>query len=445
MFADREKSEAAVRNRTSVTDAGYDRPSMLAPLRPLRYAASPLGLRRSERPSASGITAAENAAVRDLSHGRVDLHAIGASVHHVAETHPRLTAVGARSLTQGRQALIGDPADRGHEIWHLAQQAMGAVRPTTIIGGAPVNADARLEADADRMGAAITRAATPATASSATISTIAMASPSEAIQRQVKKFKSESIMREPPIPDLLNSLDYAKFKETKPQIQKRITERTSNPKKNKTPMPKSIEATIAPNVFGQTALKRKTHKSGVVGKIGIDSLYLESKNYDVYEGGHLIPHEIWTSSDPQAHLADDYVNLVPMSRNLNVGTAENTWKNAEGKITQHWKNNNTFTVKVKVDTPRTKLHHYGRLAEVFDLSLKNINDAYKTVELWNWMPASIEAEETTNTITFSSVFENASHNVHGAISSGGELVSVLKETPIWNRCDIDLQDDLLDL
>lgn len=40
-----------------------------------------------------------------------------------------------------------------HEAWHIVQQKEGSVKPTRQIDGVPVNDDARLEREADRMGA----------------------------------------------------------------------------------------------------------------------------------------------------------------------------------------------------------------------------------------------------------------------------------------------------
>lgn len=114
------------------------------------YAASPL--------SRNGISTAENEAVRQLSGGRVNLHALNASVTQVPASDSRLAAVGARSYAQGRNALISAEADRGHELWHLAQQAMGQVRADTVIGDQPVNTHEGLEREADHMGSAIARA-----------------------------------------------------------------------------------------------------------------------------------------------------------------------------------------------------------------------------------------------------------------------------------------------
>ena len=93
----------------------------------------------------NGISVQENLAVRDLSQGRVDLHGIGASVERVASSDARLRSIGAHSLAQGSRALVGREQDRGHEIWHLAQQAMGRVQPDSSIAGQPVARHPRLE------------------------------------------------------------------------------------------------------------------------------------------------------------------------------------------------------------------------------------------------------------------------------------------------------------
>lgn len=103
----------------------------------------------------NGITPEENAAVNQLTGGQVNLHASGAKVEETSSSDSRLKSVGARSMAVGGEALIGDKQDRGHEIWHLAQQEMGMVKPTTSVNNQPVNDDPSLEKDADVMGAKI--------------------------------------------------------------------------------------------------------------------------------------------------------------------------------------------------------------------------------------------------------------------------------------------------
>lgn len=109
----------------------------------------------------TGISASENQMVSSLTGGKVDLHALDAQVRHVAPTDSRLREMGATSYTQGNLALIGNPKDRGHEIWHLAQQAQHRVRANVQIGGQPVNTDHRLEREADEKGSLIRQVAQP--------------------------------------------------------------------------------------------------------------------------------------------------------------------------------------------------------------------------------------------------------------------------------------------
>lgn len=105
--------------------------------------------------SVNGISHSENNAVKELSGGKVDLHESGAKVETTSSSDSRLKSVGARSMAVQGQAIVGDSRDRGHEIWHLAQQEMGQVQPTTEINGTPVNDDKGLENDADVKGAKI--------------------------------------------------------------------------------------------------------------------------------------------------------------------------------------------------------------------------------------------------------------------------------------------------
>lgn len=109
----------------------------------------------TQRETINGITAGENQTVNRLTGGQVDLHAMGAQVTEVDKDHPRLTAVNASSLTQGKEALVSQKKDRGHEIWHLAQQAMEDLPATKYENGHPINDDHQKEKDADVKGAII--------------------------------------------------------------------------------------------------------------------------------------------------------------------------------------------------------------------------------------------------------------------------------------------------
>ena len=61
----------------------------------------------------------------------------------------------AHTYAQGTQIHLapGQHQHLPHEAWHVAQQKQGRVQPTTEVNGASVNDDARLESEADAMGA----------------------------------------------------------------------------------------------------------------------------------------------------------------------------------------------------------------------------------------------------------------------------------------------------
>ncbi len=81
----------------------------------------------------------------------------GMALDHV-QVHYNSSApaqLGALAHTQGSDIHIapGQEQHLPHEAWHVVQQAQGRVKPTIDVGGTPVNDDAGLEAEADRMGA----------------------------------------------------------------------------------------------------------------------------------------------------------------------------------------------------------------------------------------------------------------------------------------------------
>ena len=60
---------------------------------------------------------------------------------------------GAYAYTQGNQVYLGPGKEKylGHELGHVVQQKQGAVKPTSMINGMPLNDDAGLEKKADHM------------------------------------------------------------------------------------------------------------------------------------------------------------------------------------------------------------------------------------------------------------------------------------------------------
>lgn len=211
--------------------------------------------------------------------------------------------------------------------------------------------------------------------------------------------------------------------------------------KTLTPVPTAIKATITPDTKKSVAVSRSSYKSGVVGKIGADNFFLMSGQYEVFEGGHLIPHELWTTTDPQSQYADDYVNLVPMSRTMNVGTNAHTWREQEKKILDYWNTGKSFTIDIALDHPVSHSYTYRLLGQRFGLTVKPGKED-DTIAIYNWIPNKVQATETTNSLLFEAAYENQIFNVHGSIMDGPGLVAVLQQTAIWARCDQALRDEL---
>lgn len=64
---------------------------------------------------------------------------------------PNPSGIGALAYTQGNNVFIGPGQEKhlSHELGHVVQQKQGRVKPTGAIGGSALNADPRLEKEAD--------------------------------------------------------------------------------------------------------------------------------------------------------------------------------------------------------------------------------------------------------------------------------------------------------
>jgi hypothetical protein len=98
--------------------------------------------------SQSGFPGALKAGVEALSGLAMD----DVRVHR---NSPEPAKLGALAYAQGSDIHLGPGQERHlpHEAWHIVQQKQGRVQATAQMKGVAINADAGLEADADRMGA----------------------------------------------------------------------------------------------------------------------------------------------------------------------------------------------------------------------------------------------------------------------------------------------------
>ncbi|WP_437536884.1 DUF4157 domain-containing protein [Sorangium sp. So ce726] len=391
-------------------------------------------------------TALPHAARIQRAFGDHDISAVRAHLGSDASASAR--AMGAAAYATGDHVVFdGWPSlhDAAHEAAHVVQQRAGVRLPRGIDTPGDRH-EQQAEAVARRVAAGqsasdlLGRAGAPAAAA-------APAAP--VIQRKVTSFDYKELRYDPPVTDLLDTIDYDYFTQSQKTVQAKVRSMLHDPKSGTTTVPGSVEASIAPNGKKDKTPARKTHKSGVIGKIGVDEFYLRAGGTsEVFEGGHLIPHELWSVNDADADSADDYCNLVPMSRNLNVGTG-NTWKQIENAIVDQVKIKGK-SIDVEIDVGHTSYEiSYDRIAQLFGLNVDATGgyDGTDTVKLYGWLPTSLKPVDVTGKKpkSLGNVFENQLHNTFTPITTGAELVEALKQTPLWDRMASSLQGDVLGL
>lgn len=112
--------------------------------------------RRSGSPEAQGAEQENRTGMPDnLKSGLENLSGMDLSDVKVHYNSDKPAELGALAYAQGTDIHIGPGQEEHlpHEGWHVVQQKQGRVRPTLMEGGAAINDDAALEAEADRMGA----------------------------------------------------------------------------------------------------------------------------------------------------------------------------------------------------------------------------------------------------------------------------------------------------
>jgi len=135
-------AESAPRGAAALTARVHDSPRLTAQRRQLQ------DLRPPQAGPSDGLPAQLKSGMEALS--GMDLSDV--RVHTNSSKPAQLNAL---AYAQGNHIHLGPGQERHlpHEAWHVVQQRQGRVMPTTAMGGTHVNDDARLEAEADRMGA----------------------------------------------------------------------------------------------------------------------------------------------------------------------------------------------------------------------------------------------------------------------------------------------------
>lgn len=250
---------------------------------------------------------------------------------------------------------------------------------------------------------------------------------------------------DPPAADVINVLadDHGDdIVEDEPTITHRVTDRLNNPRVRPIAVPTELSVDLNNEEPGTHPAR--SSKQQVVGQMGADEFFIRTGTRSAIEGGHLIAHEFWDTADPEVHMAGDYLNLIPMSRTMNVTEG---WKTTEDQLKQKYadlyERKYLEATRVSIDIDRsepTYVMTLDALAQRFGLHLDAGADPDEEVQLFRWFPARISASyknfDTGSDDEYDDAEENVLHNFMGqAITSGDELIDVLKQTPLWERMD----------
>jgi len=156
----------------------------------LRAAQSAASAPRS--PSRAGLPASLKAGVEKQSGIAMD----DVRVHRDSPEPARL---GALAYAKGADIHLGPGQERHlpHEAWHVVQQKQGRVAATTQLRGIAINEDARLEREADIMGARAAASAQPAAAE------LARAGPIEGVVQRIVNLRQGQDLTQPTVDQLL--------------------------------------------------------------------------------------------------------------------------------------------------------------------------------------------------------------------------------------------------
>lgn len=117
-----------------------------------RFAISRMPIRRPDDSSATANVTGMPGGLKMGLEGLSDFDLSGVRVHKNSSKPARVNAL---AYTQGREIHMAPGQERHlpHEGWHAVQQLQGRVKPTINTNGVAINADKKLEREADVMGA----------------------------------------------------------------------------------------------------------------------------------------------------------------------------------------------------------------------------------------------------------------------------------------------------
>ena len=362
-------------------------------------------------------------------------------VHYNSAQPAQLNAL---AYAQGSDIHIAPGQERHlpHEAWHVVQQAQGRVKPTMQMkDGVAVNDDAVLEHEADVMGA---KALDQSFQQRSLEGAVTIKRMNDLVQRSVTYFDVDSVDYDPPGTDILETIDDADFTQTRKQISNNVRTFLHDPLVKTLSVPERVTATLEQSAKGAAHPDRQGSRSRNIGLIGRDEFRLKTGEDENFEGGHIIPHSLWDDDDNDVELAGSYVNLVPMSRTLNVID----WCGKEDAIKEKLASiDDGDQLEVAIDICHQDYSLTNQqIAERFNLNIAFGHDPNKANRLsgWNLTNASVSWThvETGSDMELSDVEENNLRNTHAEIEDVGELIKNLKSSSFWMRMSETLKEQL---
>jgi hypothetical protein len=360
----------------------------------------------------------------------------GLSMDHVQvhRNSSKPAQLNARAFAQGSDIHLAPGQDQHlpQEAWHVVQQAQGRVKPTMQLkGGVPVNDDAGLEREADVMGAwAVVQSFQRRSPGDIAI----MEQTPDVLQRSVTDFEVDSVQYGPPGIDILETIDDSDFTQTTKQISNKVRTSLNDPLVKTLSVPERVTALLEQSPKGVSHPARGS-RSRNIGLIGRDEFRLKTGSSENFEGGHIIPHALWDDDDNDVDFAGSYVNLVPMSRTLNVMA----WAGKEVEIKDKLASidaGDQLEVVIDIGHQEYSLTNQES-ANRFDLNVKIGRDPNKSNWLYGWNLTSASVNwthiETGSDMELSDVEENNLRNTHAEIEDAEELIKQLKESGFWMR------------
>ncbi|NEO72035.1 MAG: DUF4157 domain-containing protein [Moorea sp. SIO3H5] len=350
----------------------------------------------SKKENKTGLPDRLKAGIENLSGYSMD----DVRVHYNSEKPAQLQAL---AYAQGTEIHVGPGQEKHlpHEAWHVVQQKEGRVKPKVHMQSLwklNLNNEQGLEREADEMGREVLNTEVgnrwqKNMDGKRLGSNRNFSNQPPVIQRKVIKFDSETELVKAPGEALVSALDWKKFNNINDQNQLRdeINLIMNESKRAQLSYPSKVYAHLDYEKKSKGELSPlRTEVQTEIGHHGRDEFYIRTGNLnEAYEGGHIIPNHLFVRGEDISENAGSRLNLVPMSRSMNVII----WSEIEKEMSNKASDLNaeeTLLVNVQINRNNYKVS-YGEIAERFDIQLADgVSENELSSDINAWIPNSLK-------------------------------------------------------